>query len=67
MHRKGGAVSGFACQPELEGQAGHAIDAAISRGDQRHLDPLAGQLQGLLAALPLLGELAIEPQLIRSP
>ena len=66
MHRESGPISRLQGQPLLQGQAGHAVDAAIAGGDQGDSQALAGQLQGFGAALPFQGELAVTAQLVRA-
>ena len=61
---EGRSVQGGQLQPELQGQSRHAVDAAVPRGDQRHLDSLTGQLERLGAAGPLLCEPTVAAQLV---
>ena len=65
MHLKDRSIVLGQGHPLLQGQTGHAVDAAIARRHQRHREALASQLQGFAAALTLQGELAVAAELIR--
>ena len=67
MTLKGRPVRFRLLQPEVERQAGHAVDAAVPRGDQGHLGALLCQGQSFSAAIPFAGELTLPTQLMGFP
>ena len=64
VYCKAGALLLRQAQPTGQGRPSHAVNAAIAGRDQGHSLPLAGQGQGSCAALLLLPQHPVKPQLV---
>ena len=64
MHREARALRRGQPQPEIQGEAGHPVDAAVAGGHQGHPQTRLGQGQGFGAAIQFRRQPAIATQLI---
>ena len=67
MHLKNWLLLERKCKPLLKRQTGHAIHTALAAGDQGDMDALARQIESLLAAFSLAGQLSFKTLLIDAP